>query len=147
MQDINGTSGPDKVIVKAGDRFRGEGGDDHITLLEWATGEGGPGNDTLIGDPSGRHGDATVWYWSSREPILVDMAEGYAQDGFGSRDTPVNIHNVHGFIRDGDPGFGSSPTDRLYFWSWQGHNLSLIYTSIRRRSYAGIRYLCRIPSF
>ncbi len=122
MQDINGTSGPDKVIVKAGDRFRGEGGDDHITLLEWATGEGGPGNDTLIGDPSGRHGDATVWYWSSREPILVDMAEGYAQDGFGGRDTLVNIHNVHGFKRDGDQGFGSALNDRFYLGPWQGHN-------------------------
>lgn len=34
MQDIKGTNGPDKVIVQPGDRFRGEGGNDHITLLE-----------------------------------------------------------------------------------------------------------------
>jgi hypothetical protein len=122
MQDIKGTEGPDKVVVKAGDRFRGEGGDDHITLIEWATGEGGPGNDTLIADPSGRHAQATAWYWSSSNPILVDMGEGYALDGFGGRDTLINIHNVHGFKRDGDKGFGSALDDRFWIGPWRGHN-------------------------
>lgn len=122
MQDIKGTNGPDTVIVQPGDRFRGEGGDDHITLLGWATGEGGPGNDTLIADPSGRHGDATVWYWSSSNPILVDLAEGYALDGFGGRDTLINIHNVHGFKRDGDKGYGSELDDRFWIGPWKGQN-------------------------
>jgi hypothetical protein len=122
MQDINGTDGPDKVTVQSGDRFRGLGGDDHITLLEWATGEGGPGNDTVIGDPSGRHGQATAWYWSSSNPILVDLAEGYALDGFGGRDTLINIHNVHGFKRDGDKGFGSDLGDRFWLGPWRGNN-------------------------
>lgn len=122
MQDIKGTGGPDKVVVQAGDRYRGEGGDDHITLLQWATGEGGPGNDILIADPSGRHGDATVWYWSSQSPILVDLAEGYALDGFGGRDTLINIHNVHGFKRDGDTGYGSALDDRFWLGPWRGHN-------------------------
>jgi hypothetical protein len=122
MQDIKGTNGPDKVIVQAGDRFRGKGGDDHITLLEWATGEGGPGNDTLIGDPNGRHGQATAWYWSSPEPILVDLGEGYALDGFGGRDTLINIYNVHGFKRDGDKGYGSDLDDRFWVGPWKGQN-------------------------
>lgn len=122
MQDIKGTGGPDKVVVQAGDRYLGEGGDDHITLLQWATGEGGPGNDTLIADPSGRHGDATVWYWSSQSPILVDLAEGYALDGFGGRDTLINIHNVHGFKRDGDTGYGSALDDRFWIGPWRGNN-------------------------
>jgi hypothetical protein len=122
MQDIRGTDGPDKVTVKAGDRYRGDGGDDHITLLEWATGEGGPGNDTLIGDPSGRHGSATVWYWSSSSPILIDLAEGYALDGFGGRDTLINIYDVHGFKRDGDTGFGSALNDRFWLGPWRGNN-------------------------
>lgn len=122
MQDIKGTGGPDKVVVQAGDRYRGEGGDDHITLLQWATGEGGPGNDILIADPSGRHGDATVCYWSSQSPILVDLAEGYALDGFGGRDTLINIHNVHGFKRDGDTGYGSALDDRFWLGPWRGHN-------------------------
>ncbi len=122
MQDIKGTNGPDKVIVQSNTTFRGEGGDDHITLMEWATGEGGPGNDTLIADPSGRHGDATVWYWSSSNPILVDLAEGYALDGFGGRDTLINIYNVHGFKRDGDKGYGSALDDRFWIGPWQGHN-------------------------
>ena len=122
MQDIKGTDGPDTVIVQGRDRFRGEGGDDHITLMEWATGEGGPGNDTLIGDPSGRHGQATAFYWSSWNPILVDMGEGYALDGFGGRDTLINIYKVDGFKRDGDQGFGSALNDRFWVSPWQGHN-------------------------
>lgn len=122
MQDINGTDGPDKVTVQSGDRFRGLGGDDHITLLEWATGEGGPGNDTLIGDPSGRHGQATAFYWSSSNPILVDLAQGYALDGFGGRDTLINIYKVDGFKRDGDKGLGSALDDRFWLGPWRGHN-------------------------
>ena len=122
MQDIKGTDGPDKVIVQGRDRYRGEGGDDHITLLEWATGEGGPGNDTLIADPSGRHGQATAFYWSSSNPILVDMGEGYALDGFGGRDTLINIYKVDGFKRDGDIGLGSALDDRFWIGPWRGHN-------------------------
>jgi hypothetical protein len=122
MQDIKGTSGNDKVIVQTNTTFRGEGGDDHITLLEWATGEGGPGNDTLMADPGVRHGNATAWYWSSSNPILVDLAEGYALDGFGGRDTLINIHNVHGFKRDGDKGYGSALEDRFWIGPWQGQN-------------------------
>lgn len=122
MLDIKGTDGNDKVIVQPGDRYRGQGGDDHITLLEWATGEGGPGNDTLIGDPDGRHGDATAWYWSSSNPILVDFEAGYALDGFGGRDTLINIYNVHGLKRDGDQGFGSALNDRFWISPWKGHS-------------------------
>lgn len=120
MQDIKGTNDADKVIVQSGDRFRGEGGDDQITLQGWATGEGGPGNDTLIADATSRLGQATVWYWSSPGNILVDLAEGYALDGFGGRDTLVNIHTVHGFKRNGDKGYGSALDDNFWIGPWSG---------------------------
>ncbi len=71
MAEILGTQGADKVTVQAGDRYRGLEGDDEITLVSWATGEGGPGNDTLIGDAASRPYEPTAWYWSSRNPILV----------------------------------------------------------------------------
>lgn len=122
MQNITGTNGPDRVIVQSGDTFHGEGGDDHITLLGWATGQGGPGNDTLIGDPGSRHGEATVWYWYSPGTILVDLGAGYALDGFGGRDTLINIHNVHGFKRDGDKGYGSALDDRFWIGPMKGQN-------------------------
>jgi hypothetical protein len=122
MAQIKGTNGPDKVIVQAGDTYRAEGGDDHLTLLKWSTGEGGPGNDTIIGDPNERHGEATAWYWSSPNPILVDLGQGYALDGFGGRDTLINIHNVHGFKRDGDKGYGSALDDRFWVGPWIGQN-------------------------
>lgn len=122
MAQIKGTNGPDKVTVQTGDTYRAEGGDDHLTLQSWSTGEGGPGNDTLIGDPSGRHGEAVAWYWSSPNPILVDMGQGYALDGFGGRDTLINIHNVHGFKRDGDKGYGSALDDRFWVGPSIGHN-------------------------
>lgn len=114
MAEILGTQGADKVTVQAGDRYRGLEGDDEITLVSWATGEGGPGNDTLIGDAASRPYEPTAWYWSSRNPILVDLGAGYALDGFGGRDTLINIFNVHGFKRDGDEGYGSASND--YFW-------------------------------
>ena len=50
----------------------------------------------------------------SLKPIFVDMEAGYALDGFGSRDTLVNVHQVHGFKQDGDKGFGSSADDGFF---------------------------------
>jgi iron complex outermembrane receptor protein len=67
------------------------------------------GNDTLTLLPGA--GWATVWYWSSPNTIFVDLEAGYALDGYGTRDTLINIRNVSGFGRDGDKGYGSSGDD------------------------------------
>lgn len=111
MATIYGTSGPDVVTVPRGDTFFGQAGDDVITMTQWSTAQGEEGNDTLIGNGTE---EPTVWYWYSPGPILVDMGAGYALDGYGGRDTLVNVHNVHGFVRNGDQGFGTALSDS--FW-------------------------------
>ena len=114
MAEIKGTPLKDIVTVKAGDVYYGEEGDDEITLEKDAVGTGSAGNDTIIVAAGLKYSDAAVRYWTSPSTILVDMEAGYALDGFGSRDTLVNVHRVEGFARNGDKGLGSSAED--FFW-------------------------------
>lgn len=73
--------------------YYGLGGDDKIT---WNNGTvfGGPGNDTIIGVAG--QSWVNVAYWDAPKPVYVDLAAGYADDGWGTRDTLVNIRNVSG---------------------------------------------------
>ena len=109
MAVIKGTPLKDVVTVKTGDQFYGEEGDDEITLEQGSSGQGMGGNDTLILKPG--ESSAYVGYWSSPSSIFVDLEAGYALDGYGTRDTLINIRSVHGFNRDGDKGYGSSGDD------------------------------------
>ena len=103
MAEIRGTPNKDIVTVKSGDTYHGEGGDDEITLLNGSTGQGNAGNDIITVAPEANW--ATVWYWWSPGVIYVDLEAGYALDGYGTRDTLINVRNVHGFQRNGDKGF------------------------------------------
>ena len=109
MAEIKGTPSKDVVTVKRDDIFLGQEGDDEITLEEGSTGQGMAGNDIIALKPGANW--ANVWYWSSPSSVLVDLEAGYALDGYGTRDTLINIRNVHGFSRDGDKGYGSSGDD------------------------------------
>lgn len=118
MAEINGTPLKDVVTVKSGDTFHGNEGDDEITLLDGSTGQGNAGNDKIVVAADAKW--ATVWYWWSPGVIYVDMEAGYALDGYGTRDTLINVHNVHGFQRNGDKGYGTSEADSFYLGSnWQ----------------------------
>lgn len=118
MAEIRGTPQKDVVTVKSGDTYHGEDGDDEITLLNGSTGQGNAGNDKIIVAADAQW--ATVWYWWSPGVIFVDLEAGYALDGYGTRDTLVNVHNVHGFQRDGDKGYGTADADSFYLGSnWQ----------------------------
>lgn len=117
MANIQGTAGRDIVTVADGDWFVGNEGDDVITLLSSGAGDGCAGNDTLIGTPDAIW--STAAYWESPSAIYVDLEQGYALDGFGTRDTLVNIHNVHGFKMNGDQGYGSATSDYFWIGAWQ----------------------------
>ena len=114
MPDINGTPLKDVFTVKSGMTYHGQEGDDEITVLKGGTAEGNAGNDLIIVSPELKYTDATVWYWNSPGTILVDLEAGYALDGYGTRDTLVNVHQVHGFQRNGDKGYGTFEQD--FFW-------------------------------
>lgn len=108
--EYHGTNGDDdldqaKLGLPDWTSIYGEGGNDRITI--GATHAiGGPGNDTLIGTSA----YSTAAYWGSPKGIKVDLAQGTAQDGFGTVDRLINIHVVHGTPYD-DVFTGSSSND------------------------------------
>lgn len=118
MANIKGTAGKDIYTVKSGDNYDALEGDDELTFEKGGTAQGGPGNDKITVPVGFSKWDATVWYWSSNSPIYVDLEEGYALDGFGTRDTLINVHQVHGFKQDGDRGYGSSGDDLFWVGPW-----------------------------
>ena len=118
MANIKGTSGKDTYTVKSGDNYDALEGDDELTFEKGGTAQGGPGNDKITVPVGFSKWDATVWYWSSNSPIYVDLEEGYALDGFGGRDTLINVHQVHGFKQDGDKGYGSTGDDLFWVGPW-----------------------------
>lgn len=118
MANIKGTAGKDIYTVKSGDNYDALEGDDELTFEKGGTAQGGPGNDKITVPVGFSKWDATVWYWSSNSPIYVDLEEGYALDGFGGRDTLINVHQVHGFKQDSDKGYGSSGDDLFWVGPW-----------------------------
>lgn len=124
MADVKGTAGKDFYTVKKGETYDALEGDDEITFEKGGTAQGSAGNDKITVPDGFSKYDATVWYWSSPKAIYVDLEAGYALDGYGTRDTLINVHNVHGFKQDGDQGHGSAGDDAFWVgpWTWNYQN-------------------------
>lgn len=122
MATIRGTPNKDIYTVKQGDTFEGEEGDDEITISKWGNAQGGPGNDIIKAESGLANREANVYYWSSSNPITVDLEAGYALDGFGGRDTLVNIHSIHGIKQNGDKVYGTSTEDYFFSGPWNTNN-------------------------
>ena len=91
----------------------GLGGNDVISIHGNGKVTGGPGNDVITNDVfSGIAGGAA--YSGSPKAIYVDLEAGYALDGYGTRDTLVNIRDINTSGQDGDVIFGTSKSD----WIW-----------------------------
>ncbi|MES2297742.1 MAG: DUF4214 domain-containing protein [Pseudomonadota bacterium] len=109
-----GTDGADTVTrngIAPGNlwvHYYGKAGDDKIT---WSNGQviGGAGNDTIIRAADDQSGVFAA-YWDSPAGIYVDLQAGYALDGWGSRDTLVNIRFVSA-SGNNDTIYGSSQDD------------------------------------
>ena len=116
MADIYLTEKDDNYDHPRGNSWvniRALGGNDVITIHGRAGVLGGPGNDLIINDVfSGP--DGAVAYWDSPNSIYVDLEAGYALDGFGTRDTLVNIRDVTTSGRNGDVVFGTSKSDNVW---------------------------------
>lgn len=88
---IHGGNGNDEIFGYDGDDYLlGEAGDDDRLY-------GGRGNDILDGG-SGLYNAA--WYDGEIAGALIDMSEGYAIDGYGDRDTFVNLFRAVGSQHD-----------------------------------------------
>jgi hypothetical protein len=118
MADVKGTSGKDTYKVRAGEFYYALDGDDVISFEKGGIAEGGQGNDLITVPINFSISDAIVCYWSGVNAIFVDLESGYALDGLGTRDTLVNVHNVHGFKQNGDIGYGSSLEDNFHLSPW-----------------------------
>ena len=100
--DINGTEGPDTYDQTAqgpGDwnNYYGKGGNDTIRMYNGIA-IGGAGADTiehLLSSNTWRTVD--VGYWDSPAGVVVNLAAGWADDGWGSRDTLIGYFSgAHG---------------------------------------------------
>jgi hypothetical protein len=118
MADVKGTAGKDTYKVRAGEFYYALDGDDVISFEKGGIAEGGQGNDLITVPTNFAISDAIVCYWSGVNVIFVDLEIGYALDGLGTRDTLVNVHNVHGFKQNGDIGYGSSLEDNFHLGPW-----------------------------
>ena len=103
----------DHAAGKEWSDIKGLGGNDVIFIHGNGKVTGGPGNDVITNDVfSGIAGGAA--YSGSPKAIYVDLEAGYALDGYGTRDTLVNIRDLNTSGQDGDVIFGSSKSD----WIW-----------------------------
>jgi hypothetical protein len=118
MADVKGTTGKDTYKVRTGEFYYALDGDDVISFEKGGIADGGQGNDLITVPSNFSVYDAIVCFWSGLNPILVDLENGYALDGLGTRDTLVNVRNVHGFKQSGDKGYGSSTDDNFFLSPW-----------------------------
>lgn len=141
MAQLRGTPGRDVFTVSGGDNYDALEGDDEITLASTQNGPSanvtlGPGNDKVIslGDANGMRpwAKGVVNYWSSPGAVYVDLKEGYALDGFGTRDTLIDVRRVHGLSRDGDKAFGTEDSDDFWVGSpWGGGRTGTVFVDGR----------------
>ena len=95
----------DKYLTEGKDTFRqspgdawdtyfAQGGDDSVSLYQ-GTVVGGKGNDTITRLPASEWWRAVqVAYWDAPDRVTVDLAAGWALDGWGTRDTLVGVSDV-----------------------------------------------------
>lgn len=106
--DIQGTDGDDSFIHSATSddwhNYYGRNGNDIFKLYQ-GTAIGGRGNDLIerIAGPDWWRA-VQVGYWDSPSGVVVDLAGGWAEDGWGTRDTLVGVRDIA----------GSWQNDRLY---------------------------------
>ena len=101
-RDVNLTNGDDVFIEDIADKDNwltvyGLDGNDVIKLYQ-GTAIGGKGNDTFqkIVDASNPNRDFQVAYWNAGDNLKVNLAEGWAEDGQGGRDTLIGVLKIHG---------------------------------------------------
>lgn len=120
MADLNLTDSDDTYVQPIAkkdsyDNIFGKKGNDIIRAYGGNL-IGGPGNDTLelINVPNEPWRNVIAAYWDGAPgKIIVDLEAGWAQDGWGGRDTLIGVQNVAGSWNDNE--FYGSSKDNLFF--------------------------------
>ena len=120
MADIRLTGGDDVYSQPLTDKDAwnnvfGEAGNDTLRLIQGIA-IGGPGNDRIerlaVADEPWHY--PQVAYWDAGPGLRVNLADGWAEDGQGGRDTLVGIRDVHGSAAEGAWVLGNA--DDNYYW-------------------------------
>ncbi|NCW33567.1 MAG: hypothetical protein EBV92_09995, partial [Betaproteobacteria bacterium] len=118
---ITGNDGANSLFGGEGsDVLDGGAGDDKIA---WSSGNviAGPGNDQII--YTGR-GDMYAAYWGSPAAVYIDLGQGYALDGWGTKDSLIDVRGATG-SGFADTIIGSSGND-VFSDSWGGAIIDLV---------------------
>ncbi len=124
MADIKLTEGDDVYVQPESakgnwDTYFGLGGNDSIKIFQ-GTAIGGPGNDIIekIPTPGESWRTVGVAYWGSPTGVRVDLQGGWAEDGYGGRDTLIGVDQIHGAGHD---WFNGNSNDNM-FWGNGGND-------------------------
>jgi len=143
MPDHHYTEGDDVIQATtalgfgSSDIIYGDGGNDTVYLGDGVTFASGPGNDIIVGS-----GNSSYAAWAAQKPLIMNLVEGWADDGFGARDQVSGINTIHmsplgGEIIGTDAGetvfaFGNNVTLRLgdghdvvQMWQLQSQDYSI----------------------
>ena len=112
MADYNGTDEDD--IIDASELasdvnhiYPGKGDDTVTNAKSGQTIVSSPGEDTL----SGTNYDYALW--QAEQAVTINLREGWAEDGFGTRDNVSGIVTIHG-SRFGDTIYGTENFERFF---------------------------------
>jgi serralysin len=120
MADIRLTPGDDVYVQPEADKNQwnhifGEEGNDTLRAYSGIL-IGGPGSDRFerIAAPDAPWLEIHIAYWSAGEGLRVNLAEGWAEDGQGGRDTFSGVRKVHGSGAGNATVIGSDGDD--FYW-------------------------------
>ncbi len=106
MADIRLTDANDVYVQADADKNQNNtvyagAGDDTLRMYQ-GTAFGSGGNDRIerLIDPGSPNRGMTAAYWDARTGIVVNLAEGWADDGLGGRDTLIGVTGVLGNSTD-----------------------------------------------
>ena len=122
----------DHIKGKVWTTIRALGGNDVIYIHGNAKVLGGPGNDTISNDVLDYIGGGAA-YWDSPSGIYVDLEAGYALDGYGTRDTLINVRDIDTSGQDGDVVFGSVKADSVWVngFNWKSRSPGVASVDLR----------------
>jgi hypothetical protein len=112
MADYNGTDEDDIIDASEldsdiGNIYPGKGNDTITNAKSGQTIISSPGEDTL----SGTNYDYALW--QAEQAVTINLKEGWAEDGFGTRDNVSGIVTIHG-SRFGDTVYGTENFEKFF---------------------------------
>ena len=112
MADYNGTDEDDIIDASEldsdiGNIYPGKGNDTITNVKSGQTIVSSPGEDTI----SGLNFDYA--FWNATQAVIINLKEGWSEDGFGTRDTVSGVQTIHGSSY-GDTFYGTENYEKFF---------------------------------